>query len=78
MYDAVVVIMTGLYMMSGMSSTEPHTTANYKTGMHTNPCPATVIYLNFHPLEVVSRVRDPQLQVGDICLILDKILRMFV
>ena len=23
-----------------------------------------IIYLNFHPLEVVSRYRDPQLQVG--------------
>ena len=23
-------------------------------------------HLNFHPLEVVSRYRDPQLQVGDI------------
>ena len=23
-------------------------------------------YLNFHPLEVVSRYRDPQLQVGEI------------
>ena len=24
-----------------------------------------LIYLNFHPLEVVSRYRDPQLQVGE-------------
>ena len=24
-----------------------------------------VIYLNFHPLEVVSRYRDPQLQVAE-------------
>ena len=29
-----------------------------------NPYPAKVICLNFHPLEVVSRHRDPQLQVG--------------
>ena len=27
-----------------------------------NPTPARVIYLNFHPLEVVARYRDPQLQ----------------
>ena len=30
-----------------------------------NPYPAKVIYLNFHPLEIVSRYRDPQLQVGE-------------
>ena len=30
-----------------------------------NPCPAKLIYLNFHPLEVVSRYRDPQLQVAE-------------
>ena len=29
-----------------------------------NPYPAKLIYLNFHPFEVVSRYRDPQLQVG--------------
>ena len=38
-----------------------------------NPRPAKLIYLNFHPLEVVSRYRDPQLQVDEnylnICLI---------
>ena len=31
-----------------------------------------LIYLNFHPFEVVSRYRDPQLQVGKnshMCLI---------
>ena len=28
-----------------------------------NPHSAKVIYLNFHPLEVVSRYRDPQLEV---------------
>ena len=28
-----------------------------------NPYPAKLSYLNFHPLEVVSRYRDPQLQV---------------
>ena len=27
--------------------------------------PLSLIYLNFHPLEVVSRYRDPQLQVGE-------------
>ena len=32
-----------------------------------NPCPAKLIYLNFHPLEVVSRYRDPQLQVAENC-----------
>ena len=30
-----------------------------------NPFPAKSIYLNFHPLEAVSRYRDPQLQVGE-------------
>ena len=30
-----------------------------------NPYPAKVIYLNFHPLEVVSRYRDTQLQVAE-------------
>ena len=30
-----------------------------------NPLSARLYYLNFHPLEVVSRYRDPQLQVGE-------------
>ena len=30
-----------------------------------NPSPAKLIYLNFQPLEVVSRYCDPQLQVGE-------------
>ena len=30
-----------------------------------NPYPAELIYLNFHPLEVVSGYRDPQLQVAE-------------
>ena len=30
-----------------------------------NPYPAKLIYFNFHPLEVVSRYRDPQLKVGE-------------
>ena len=32
---------------------------------HINPFPAESSNLNFHPLEVVSRYRDPQLQVGE-------------
>ena len=36
-----------------------------------NPCPAKLIYLNFHPLEVVSRYRDPQLQVAKNYVYLD-------
>ena len=28
-----------------------------------NPYPAKLVYLNFQPLEVVSRYRDPQPQV---------------
>ena len=28
-----------------------------------NPHPAKLIYLNFQPLEVVTRYRDPQTQV---------------
>ena len=31
-----------------------------------DPYPAKVIYLNFHQLEVVSRYRDTQIQVGEI------------
>ena len=30
-----------------------------------NSYPAKIIYLNFHPLEVVSRYCDPQLQVAE-------------
>ena len=30
-----------------------------------NPQSAKFIYLNFQPLEVVSRYRDPQLQVAE-------------
>ena len=29
-----------------------------------NPLPAKLSYLNFHPLQVVSRYHDPLLQVG--------------
>ena len=31
--------------------------------MYINPLPARLLYLNFQPLEVVSRYRDPQPQV---------------
>ena len=30
-----------------------------------NPLTAKLFYWNFHPLEVVSRLRDPQLQVSE-------------
>ena len=30
-----------------------------------NPYPAKLIYLHFYPLSVVSRYRDPQLQMGE-------------
>ena len=30
-----------------------------------SPYPAELIYVNFQPLEVVSRYRDPQLQVAE-------------
>ena len=29
-----------------------------------NPLPAEIFHFDFHPLEIVSRYRDPQLQVG--------------
>ena len=34
-------------------------------GLYTNISTAKLFNLNFHPLEVVSRWRDPQLQVGE-------------
>ena len=34
---------------------------------HLNPLTAKLFDLNFHPLEVVSRWRDPQLQVSENC-----------
>ena len=37
---------------------------NYKL-LNSNPQSATLYNLNFHPLEVVSRYREPQLQVGE-------------
>ena len=33
--------------------------------MASNPLPAQLSYRKFHPLEVVSRYRDPQTQVGE-------------
>ena len=33
---------------------------NHKGAYSLNPHPARLIYLNFEPLEVVSRYRDPQ------------------
>ena len=35
------------------------------TNVTFEPYPSKSIYFNFHPLEVVSRYRDPQLQVGE-------------
>ena len=32
---------------------------------YTNACPVKLFYLNFQPREVVSRYRDPQLQVAE-------------
>ena len=37
----------------------------WKLTAHLDPYPAKLIYLNFQPLEVVSRYRDPQLQVAE-------------
>ena len=34
-------------------------------GLRVNPLTAKLFNLNFHPLEVVSRWRDPQLQVSE-------------
>ena len=36
-----------------------------QTIFHINPLLARLSYLYFHPLEVVSRYRDTQLQVGE-------------
>ena len=39
---------------------------NSLTGRRTSTSKSATLYnLNFHPLEVVSRYRDPQLQVGE-------------
>ena len=38
---------------------------SYTNNKRVNPYPAKLIYLNFQPLEVVSRYRDPQLQVAE-------------
>ena len=36
----------------------------YSEYVSVNPYPAKLIYLNFHLPEVVSRYRDPQLQIA--------------
>ena len=38
---------------------------NLRVAVIINPYSSTVIYYNFKPLEVVSRYRDPQLQVAE-------------
>ena len=38
---------------------------NLRVAVIINPYPSTVIYYNFKPLEVVSRYRDPHLQVAE-------------
>ena len=35
----------------------------YFSVVRVDPYPANFIYLNFHPIEVVTRYRDPQPQV---------------
>ena len=41
------------------------TRSNLNLQCHLNPITAKLFNLNFHPLEVVSRWRDPQLQVSE-------------
>ena len=46
-----------------------------------NSCPAKLVYLNFQPLEVVSRYRDPQpqwLKITHICLVWDQTFTNFI
>ena len=38
---------------------------SYNMGYSLNPLAAKLFNLNFHPLQVVSRLRDPQLQVSE-------------
>ena len=40
-----------------------HSRRRYITCLYINPYPAKLIYLNFQPLVVVSRYRDPHLQM---------------
>ena len=35
------------------------------TGVRVNPLTAKLFYCNFHPVEVVSRCHDPELQVSE-------------
>ena len=48
----------------------PYNTGNNGCYHHVfiNPYSTTLSNLIFHQLEIVSRYRDPQLQVGKICL----------
>ena len=43
----------------------PRSWSPIEEGFRLNPLSAEVCHLNFHPLEVVGRRRDPQLQVGE-------------
>ena len=45
--------------LAGVAHPDPH---GGHCGVTVNPYPATLIYLNFQPLEVVDRYRDPQPQ----------------
>ena len=42
---------------------QPHSKPKFSSGI--NPLTAKLFNLNFHPLEAVSRWRDPQLQVSE-------------
>ena len=43
-------------------SRDPHIHVQYSI---IHPFQAKVSYVNFHPIEVVSRYREPQLQAGE-------------
>ena len=51
--------------LQGGGSAGAHKVRKHPPMLPFNSLPAKLSHLNFHPLEVVSRYRDPQLQVGE-------------
>ena len=61
----IIIYRNMINAISALFDIYQHNVCIYKTLITVNPLTAKLFNLNFHPLEVVSRWRDPQLQVSE-------------
>ena len=61
----IIVMLNCFFLFSSFEAGIGYFLGNYALQISPNPLTAKLFNLNFHPLEIVSRWRDPQLQVGE-------------